>query len=600
MPTKPTNRYDIAVKKLSFFDSRSWLALLVAIPAVVSHALAAPEVAFDFTAAGTTWHGAVAAMLSLAFLFALPRLLPPRQAIGWAFLAAFGGRLLTLHWLTGVSVVGWIVLAAACAAMVLPAIRYAAVHAPPTSSHCPFRWALQTALLYTAWESLLAFLFGGFPWNRLAVGVASCLPLAQLAELGGTPLLTLLAALVAAALAVLLVPACQPWRRRAPAALLLVLLPGAFWTGHWLLGRIDARLAAPAYAADTLPVALVQPAIPQPDKWNAEKVDLIYSRLDTLSREAMQVVSTAAGEGAGLPMSSAAVAVPPRLLIWPEAALPDEVLYSPRSYAVVTNLLAAFPGRCPSLLIGSLDLFVHADKATYDYANSAILFAPGGKPLASYAKRKLVIVGEYTPILCWLSTRVQEWLAIHVGTPLSLVAGKISGLFRLPGCEWALSPLICYEDIFPGLARADVAHGSSLLVNLTNDAWFDDVQCPRQHAANASLRAIETRRPLLRCANTGLTCAIDPSGRFSAILGLPSAAPTSLPEASATAPGPVTARPGVLHVQVPIPACPPTTFFVRFGYFLDPALALLALVQMGTLGVRRLRQRLRATSAVAA
>lgn len=521
---------------------------------------------------------------ALALLFMIPRRMPPKQAMGWGFVAVFVGRMLTLGWLTGVSYAGWLVLSAVCAVFVLPAIRYASVHAPPTSSHGPFRWAVQTALLYTAWEALLGFAFGGFPWNRVATAVAAWRTGAQLAELAGAPLLTGLAALAGAALAVLAVSSGQPWRRRAPVAALLLVIPLAAGGGRVLLARAEDRLAQPRIR-DTVQVALVQTSIPQPDKWSSAKVEMIYGRLDKLTRGALSVPGFA-----------------PDLIIWPEAALPDETLYSERSFALVTNLVSLAPAvagaRPASLLTGSLDLIHHASKDDYDYANAALLFGPYGKILGNYAKRKLVIVGEYLPVLCWLPTRVQEKLAIRFGTPLSIAPGRATGRFQLPGRDWFLSPLICFEDVFAGLSRADVGEGSRLLVNLTNDAWFDEVSCPRQHALNASLRAIETRTPLLRCANTGLTCHIDPTGRFVAILGLQPdpAAPPQLfasPDDSSMDDHflPFTARPGILFAEVRIHDDPPSTLFLEGGCWLDPALALFALLQIVLLALRRYRQR---------
>lgn len=510
--------------------------------------------------------GAAVGVVSLALLFCLPRLLKPKGAMLWGFVAAFLGRLATLWWVTGVSAAGWVVLSAACAVFVLPAIRYASVHAPTTSSHGPFRWVWQTALLYTAGEALLAYVVGGFPWNRMAAAAASWRSLAQLAEFGGEPLLTGWMALAGTALAALAVGAGHPFRRRAAALGVLAALALAAGGGAWRLAQVERALAAPDYAAETLRVAMVQLAIPQPDKWSAAKVEMIYERIDRLTREAVGDEAFA-----------------PELVIWPEAALPDETLSSDRSIAFVKRMQALPPaagGSAASLLTGSLDIVwrLSSDQDDHDYTNAALLFGEGMKEpvalLGNYAKRKLVIVGEYTPLLCLLPTRIQERLAIRFGLPLSITAGTSTGRFRLPRKEWFFSPLICFEDIFPGLARDDVAAGAMFLVTLTNDAWFDEVCCPAQHALNASLRTIETRRPLLRCANTGWTCQIDPAGRFVDLLE----SPDSFSE-------------GVLRVEVPIAANPPRTLFVRFGYLLDPALAAFAVGQLLVLWTRRWLQR---------
>ena len=114
-----------------------------------------------------------------------------------------------------------------------------------------------------------------------------------------------------------------------------------------------------------------------------------------------------------------------------------------------------------------------------------------------------------------------------------------------------LSPLICFEDILPPLARADVRAGSRMLVNLTNDAWFDERIAPRQHMRNATLRAVENRVPLVRAANTGVSCVVAPSGRVVAELSDGRGA---------------TSAAGVLWADVPVPSdAAPLTFYARFG-----------------------------------
>ena len=90
-------------------------------------------------------------------------------------------------------------------------------------------------------------------------------------------------------------------------------------------------------------------------------------------------------------------------------------------------------------------------------------------------------------------------------------------LFEGPGRDSA-SALICFESIFPDLARRDVRRGSGLLVNITNDEWFGNGAALQQHAAMAPFRAVEHRVPLIRCANTGLTEVIDAYGKITAKL----------------------------------------------------------------------------------
>ena len=140
---------------------------------------------------------------------------------------------------------------------------------------------------------------------------------------------------------------------------------------------------------------------------------------------------------------------------------------------------------------------------------------------------------------------------LALGLPTSITAGDSGAVFPTGPQRVPLAPLVCFEDILPYLARNDVRAGARALVNVTNDAWFDDVIAPRQHMRNAVLRAVENRVPLIRAANTGVSCVIEPTGAVSAML---------------TDGAGDTAAAGVLWatVAVPDPAMP-LTCYARFG-----------------------------------
>jgi len=116
----------------------------------------------------------------------------------------------------------------------------------------------------------------------------------------------------------------------------------------------------------------------------------------------------------------------------------------------------------------------------------------------------------------------------------------------IPGDERGFCVLICFEDSLPYLARKAARAGATLLINQTNDSWFDPDCGSVQHLANAVFRCVETRLPMLRCANTGITCSIDPLGRVTQTL-----AP----------------RTQGFQIVETVPADPerPATFYVRFG-----------------------------------
>jgi apolipoprotein N-acyltransferase len=145
-----------------------------------------------------------------------------------------------------------------------------------------------------------------------------------------------------------------------------------------------------------------------------------------------------------------------------------------------------------------------------DY-NAAFLFDVRGDPLQRYVKRQLVPFSEWLP---WRFLRIME---INFGQA-DFTPGRRATPLRCGG--HAAGVLICIEAIFPQLARATVREGADLLVNITNDVWFGDTAAPYEHAAMARTRAVELRRPLVRCANTGVSMIVDRAGRVSRRLGM--------------------------------------------------------------------------------
>jgi apolipoprotein N-acyltransferase len=143
-----------------------------------------------------------------------------------------------------------------------------------------------------------------------------------------------------------------------------------------------------------------------------------------------------------------------------------------------------------------------------DYFNSAFLVTPTGRLADVYHKRKLVIFGEYIPLVHWLPF-------IKYLTPItgSFTPGDQPVTFELGDRHVNAAPLICFEDTFPGTARQSAKDDVDFLVNLTNDGWFGDSAAQWQHMATAVFRAVENNLPLLRCANNGVTCWIDADGR---------------------------------------------------------------------------------------
>jgi apolipoprotein N-acyltransferase len=158
-------------------------------------------------------------------------------------------------------------------------------------------------------------------------------------------------------------------------------------------------------------------------------------------------------------------------------------------------------------LIGSPS-FVRTD-GLVEYYNSAYLIIPEDKTMGKYDKTHLVPFGEYVPFKKWL-----PFLGKIVAQVGDFKAGKVGQ--TLPWRNEQLGVQICYEIIFPGLSRAMVKNNASVLVNITNDAWFGKTSGPYQHFSMTVFRAVENRRSLARSANTGISGFIDPAGRILA------------------------------------------------------------------------------------
>jgi len=426
------------------------------------------------------------AWIALVPLLIASRYAAPRHALGLGFVSGLAFWMPTLSWLVYVTVAGWLLLAAYCS-------LYLAAFATLTALW--FRWAgadrwtrnlLALVIVPAAWvslEYLRSTIFTGFSWNALAISQYRVLPLRQIAAWGG----------VSAVSAVLVVfntgvvttvlryreAGVRPGRTAHPElALAFLVMVLAMLYGIQAV-RSDGQTMTPVR------IGLVQTDIPQVDKWTEETVPLIFERLETLTQEILD------GESVDL-------------IIWPETALPRDVRYDPASLQLVTNLVQ---GGVP-ILVGSMDYVLPYD-GSIRYYNSSFLFETDGTISHGYDKQHLVMFGEYVPL-----ERVLPFMNAMTPNMASFTPGKVATVFRLAEPEIPFGVLICFEDTMPGLARGYVREGARLLVNQTNDAWFERSSAPRQHMAHCVFRCVENRVPAIRCANTGVTCFIDHLGEI--------------------------------------------------------------------------------------
>ena len=360
---------------------------------------------------------------------------------------------------------------------------------------------LGAASVWVALEMLQARLLGGFPWNLLGASQVEMIPLVQLASLTGVYGLSFLlvwfaAGLRAAAAAVWREPTRRyGWMRELAVPGLAVLLVFAW---GW------QRVRAYTEGERRLRITVVQPSIPQTWIWDPQENENRFRTLVGLTRQALQE--------------------PTDLLLWPEAAVPMFLRYDPVTQATVTEL--ARQHRI-WMITGSDDAEprgLAGETEEADYFNAAFLIGPDGRLRSVYRKMHLVMFGEYIPwvdvlpFVRWFTPITGQYTPGQNPVVFEIEPGAAGAASVSDGAPVRAAPLICFEDVFPHLARRFLEGGPDLWVNLTNDGWFGRSAAQWQHAANAALRAVETGRPLVRCTNNGLSVWVDPLGRFRQIL----------------------------------------------------------------------------------
>lgn len=353
----------------------------------------------------------------------------------------------------------------------------------------PAHLILLAPVLWVALEYIRGFMLTGFPWGLVGYSQFNRLNIIQISDMFGVYGISFLVVLVNAAGYVLLLFAAQKkWiahQARRRDAVMAVGLP-LILIGLTLI-YADTRIHAvdrSAAQAGSNRVAIVQGNIDQARKWDP----------------AFQIATTR--KYVDLTLSDPARDA--ELVVWPETATPFYFGASPKLTRLVSDAVRQAKVH---LLVGSPS--VEGDAQRHSYYNSAYLVGPDGRAIGRYDKVHLVPFGEYVPLKRLLSFVGK--LVAQVGDFSSGEKGRTLawGADRPP-----IGVQICYEIIFPGLSRALVKNGAGVLVNLTNDAWFGKSAAAAQHFSMTVFRAVENRRSLLRCANTGISGFVDPAGRI--------------------------------------------------------------------------------------
>jgi apolipoprotein N-acyltransferase len=239
-------------------------------------------------------------------------------------------------------------------------------------------------------------------------------------------------------------------------------------------------------AGSGIKVSVVQGNIKQRDKWDPQKAGYIMQTYSELTRQVSSKDD-------------------PALIIWPEAATPGLILKRLHLYDQMALIVK---DANTYLLVGSSEYpkYVKQPEADQKTGNTALFYSPEAKVLGQYLKIRLLPFSEYLPLKEHI-----PWNYIQVPKMGSHIKGEEFVLFKGP--DYRFGATICWETIFPDLIRQFVKDGAQFIVNLTNEAWFGKTAAPYQFLSINVFRAVENRRFLIRCGNTGVSCFIDPYGR---------------------------------------------------------------------------------------
>lgn len=328
-------------------------------------------------------------------------------------------------------------------------------------------------------EYIRTYLLTGFPWALLAYTQTPCLITLQAVDLFGSWGLSFLIMLVNVFVFQAVTARKEPSLRRHLAVLVCVLILW-FAYGAW-------RLYQKPPIEPSFKVAVVQSNIDREIKWLEEFREPIFRKHVLLS----EICS---------------LKYEPDLIVWPETSF-TLFLELGQNDEDITALAKRL--KTP-LLVGSVRF------EDGHYYNSALLYDGRGHIKGIYDKLHLVPFGEFFPLRSLL-----KYTKLNLAGDFT--RGQGPTVFLIRGKEASSPPLrfgvlICFEIIFPDMARNLAYRNVDFLVNMTNDQWFGDTACPFQHVQASILRAVENRVSVVRSANTGVSCIINDSGRMTSVV----------------------------------------------------------------------------------
>ncbi|MFH1062354.1 MAG: apolipoprotein N-acyltransferase [Candidatus Omnitrophota bacterium] len=333
-------------------------------------------------------------------------------------------------------------------------------------------------LLWIGLERLRGALFGGFFWGLLGYSQFQNILLIQASDKLGVWGISFVIVLINLTLLQIFSQVKQQGKIAA-----YLYIPILYLAGMYVYG--GSIIHAKPFSQPNFKLSMIQPNIPQEQKWQP---DYVNSNMNQLKQ-----------------LTLAASKDKPDLIVWPETSVPGYILDEPRLY---NQVIAIAKQADTHLLVGS----PREDYPSKQYYNSVFLFGSQGNLKLYHDKMHLVPFGEYIPY--------KNIFGFLKNSPIAdFSSGKrytVFQSFNQQQQEINFGVLICFEDTFPQLVREFRKQGADLLITVTNEAWFKHSTEPLQHTAISVFRAIENRCWFMRSANTGISCFIDPYGIIQA------------------------------------------------------------------------------------
>ncbi len=392
-----------------------------------------------------------------------------KHAFLFGFLFGLFITLITLYGVINVKLIAFIGLL-----IVLPlyfAILSVLLRKVHESFQKAFLWIFP--VIWIGYEYLMTLGSLNFPWLNVGYSLSKYYLLIQAADLLGIYGLSFLVLIINVLLFNVFIGK--------PKRLLIILIIFVLWIGYGIYRDKTIKLKS-----SDLKIGIIQLNIMQEDKWKPEKLEPTVDEYENQVRILAHINDV-------------------NVIILPESAIPTYILHEPKyrkrlqKFATDNRVyvITGFPDYAVEIV---------KNRPKYKFYNSATLIDTAGTIHEKYNKMRLVPFGERIPLLSTFP--VLEKLQFGQA---NFEFGTDYPLYKIDNLNFSL--LICFEGVFPNLSRIYAKNGADVLVVITNDAWFKQTVLPHEHANNTKIRAVETRLPLIRAANTGISYIVNAKGK---------------------------------------------------------------------------------------